>query len=189
MGSHRPGQRPDGDPLAWQEVATGLDRVLSGEEGNSSPSHKHWQSREGCSALRDPRIHLAQCLPRPRPGLAPPPLPPLALGGLWAPLTLGRFMGQMPPCSSHPLPGHLDESCFPLLRRKQVAPRSGHLGHSRQLGLRKAFSDRETPHLEVGEGVPWLALSAVHSPHLVTRGSLLLCLRGLAQGKSDGGSK
>lgn len=36
-------------------------------------------------------------------------------------VTVGKFMGQAPPSSSCPLPGHLSKSYFLLMRRKQVA--------------------------------------------------------------------
>lgn len=70
LGSRRPGQRPDGDPLARQEVAMGLDHELW-EKGIHSPLQT-CAAQEACAGGGGPQDSSAWCLL--------PPLSPLTLG-------------------------------------------------------------------------------------------------------------
>lgn len=52
LGSHRPGQRTEKRPIGSAGGGHRGGPELSGEEGKSSPSHKHGQCRAGCSGPR-----------------------------------------------------------------------------------------------------------------------------------------
>lgn len=52
LGSHRPGQRPDKRPIGSAGGGHRGGLQLFGEEGKSSPCHKHGQCRAGCSGPR-----------------------------------------------------------------------------------------------------------------------------------------
>lgn len=119
LGSRRPGQRPDGDPLARQEVAMGLDHELW-EKGIHSPPQT-CAAQEACAGGGGSSglIGLVPAATSVTPHLGP---------GLGASLTLGTFTGQIPPSCSHPLAGHLSKSRLPLIRRKPVSPQVGGAG-------------------------------------------------------------
>lgn len=85
-------------------------------------------------------------------------------------------MGQTPPSSSRPLPGHLSESYLPLMRWKQVATRWGEPGPPETDGPRQASNAESQGDISPRGGGRGCA--AAHSPVSSHMEGSLLCLRG-----------